>query len=149
MWSMAKRRSEARVRARWNPHLSFDGDCKAAFAFYEKCLGGKVVASMTWGESPLAAQVPELKKKIIHLSFTLGDQMLTGADVPHEQYEKPRGFQVLLNVETAASAERIFAALARKGTVQMPLEKTFWAERFGMVTDRFRIPWMVNCGNDA
>ena len=70
---------------------------------------------------------------------------LMGSDAPPGRYEEPKGFSVSLQVKDPADAERIFRALAEKGTVRMPLEKTFWAQRFGMLVDRFGIPWMVNC----
>jgi len=133
-----------------NPHLAFNDQCEAAFRFYEKCLGGKITFMMTYGDSPMAGKVSaDWSKKILHATFAVGDQRLTGADAPGEAYKKPQGFSVALNVGAAAEAERIFHALAENGTVQMPLQETFWAIRFGMVTDCFGIPWMINCGQEA
>ena len=76
--------------------------------------------------------------------------MRTGAVTPPEHpYEGSKGFSVSLNVDTPAEAERVFQALAENGTVQMPLAQTFWAVRFGMLVDRFGIPWLINCeGSD-
>jgi PhnB protein len=129
-----------------NPHLAFDGQCEAAFRFYEQCLGGKIGFLMTYGDSPLAEQVAsDWGNKIVHATLALGDQRLTGADEPAEWYRKPQGFSVLLSVEAAPEAERIFEALAKNGTVRMPLQETFWALRFGMLVDQFGVPWMVNC----
>ena len=71
------------------------------------------------------------------------------SDAPPDRYEKPQGFSVSLNVNAPAEAERIFHALAENGKVQMPLEQTFWAIRFGMLVDRFGIPWMINCEQAA
>jgi PhnB protein len=131
---------------RWNPHLSFDGQCEAAFKFYEECLGGKVLMLMTYGASPVASQTaPEWRSKILHASFALGDQILTGGDAPPGHYQKPQGISVLLQVGAVPEAERIFAALAENGVVQMPIERTFWAARFGMLVDRFGTPWLINC----
>ena len=131
----------------FNPHLTFNGQCEAAFKFYETCLGGKIVMMMTHGDSPIAAQTkPEWRKKIIHATFALGDHVLTGADATPEHYRKPQGFSVLLNIGGATEADRIFKTLAESGTVQMPIQETFWALRFGMVVDQFGTPWMVNCG---
>lgn len=128
-----------------NPHLSFNGKCEEAFRFYERCLGGKITVMLTYGESPAAAQTsPEGHNRIIHCTLSLGEQRLTGADVLPGHYEKPQGFSVFLNVDTA-DGERIFNELADDGTVQMPMQQTFWAERFGMVIDRFGTPWIVNC----
>src|SRR4051812_21057375 len=115
-----------------NPHLSFNGQCEAAFKLYEECLGGKVAMLMTYGDAPLREQVPaEWRKKVLHGTFTYGAHRLTGADVLPEQYQKPQGFSVLLDVGTVAEADRIFKALAEGGSVQYPIEETFWAARFG------------------
>jgi PhnB protein len=128
-------------------NLTFNGQCEAAFKFYEKCLGGKIQTMMTWGDSPMGDQVPsEWRDKIIHTSLIVGESALLGADAPPDRYEQPRGFSVTIGLDDPAEAERIFNALAENGTVQMPLQKTFWAARFGMVVDRFGMPWMVNCG---
>jgi PhnB protein len=128
-----------------NPHLAFKGECEEAFRFYEECLGGKIIMMMTYGASPLGEQAtPGLRAKILHATFALGDQVLTGADVSPEDYSQPQGFFVLLSVDSAAEAERIFAALAEQGTIKTPLQETFWAVRFGMVVDRFGTPWMIN-----
>ncbi len=129
-----------------NPHLTFNGECESAFRFYEKNLGGKITLMMTYGDSPIAAQAPPgWGDKILHATLSLGDHRLTGADVPPEHYQKPQGFSVLLHVSSAAEADRIFAVLKEGGTVQMPLQETFWAVRFGMVVDQFGTPWIVNC----
>ena len=129
-----------------NPYLNFNGQCEAAFKFYERCLGGKIVFTMTYGESPMADKVPaDWRKKILHVRLMVGDQALMGADAPPEHYEKPQGFSVSVGIDDPADAERIFHALAEKGTVSMPIQKTFWAQRFGMLVDQFGIPWMVNC----
>lgn len=131
---------------RLNAHLNFDGQCRTAFEYYAKCLGGKVTMMMTYGDSPMAAHVPaEDHGRIIHATFELGDQRLTGGDVPQGRYGKPQGFDVLLSLESAEEAECIFKALEEGGWTQMPLQETFWALRFGMVTDRFGTPWMINC----
>ena len=81
----------------------------------------------------------------MHGSVTVGGQVLMGADVAPERYEEPKGFSLSLQIQSTADAERIFKELAEGGAVMMPLEKTFWAARFGMVVDRFGVPWMVNC----
>ncbi|HYL35501.1 MAG TPA: VOC family protein [Bryobacteraceae bacterium] len=129
-----------------NPHLTFQGQCEAAFHFYEECLGGRIVMMMKYSDSPLGEQAePGWRDKIIHTTLALGDQRLSGADAPSERYQKPQGFSVQLNVGDAAEAERIFTALAEKGAVQMPLQQTFWAVRFGMLVDQFGTPWMINC----
>jgi PhnB protein len=132
---------------RLNPHLNFNGDCEAAFRFYEKCLKGKIAFMMPYEGTPVAEQVPATwRNKVLHTTLTVGDQVLTGADAPPGRYEKPQGFSVTLGIKDTAEAERVFHALAENGTIQMPLQETFWAIRFGMLVDQFGIPWMVNCG---
>jgi PhnB protein len=133
-----------------NPYLSFRGDCEAAFRFYEQCLGGRLGAIFRYGGTPLAGQVPAgWADKVMHGSVTLGDQELMGGDVAPDRYEEPRGFSLSLQLKGTADAERIFHELAKEGRVVAPLEKTFWAPLFGMVVDRFGIPWLINCeGSD-
>jgi PhnB protein len=127
-------------------HLHFNGNCREAFDFYARTFGGKIVFSMTYGESPAAEKTSaEARNKIIHARIDFGGQFLLGADTPGEHYHTPQGFNVMAAVEQPAEAERIFATLADGGTVTMPVQETFWAHRFGMVTDRFGTPWMVNC----
>src|SRR5262245_58130883 len=131
-----------------NLQLSFDGQCEAAFRFYEKCLGGKIVFMMRYGEAPGSESVaPAWRDKIFHTTLVLGDQALQGDDTTPESYLKPQGFAISLNMAAAEEADRIFNALAENGLVQMPLQETFWALRFGMVVDRFGTPWVINCGN--
>ena len=128
-------------------YLTFDGKCEAAFKFYEKCLGGKISALMTYADSPMAADIPpESRQKIIHATLSIGNQQLAGADAMPGHYRHPQGFSVTLNLESVAAAEKIFLELSTMGAVvQMPIQKTFWAERFGMVVDQFGTPWMINC----
>ena len=129
-----------------NPYLSFKGDCEAAFRLYAKSLGGEVGAIFRYAESPMAGDVPpDWSDKIMHGSVRVGDQVLLGADVAPERYEEPKGFSLSLQIQSVADAERIFDDLGNGGRIVMPLEKTFWAERFGMVIDRFGVPWLINC----
>ena len=137
-------------RRYWATTLGFNGQCEAAFKFYEQCLGGKIVAMITYGETPMAEQTSvEWHNSIVHARLIAGDAILMGGDAPPEHHQTPSGFCVSLVVGTAAEAERIFAALTEGGVVEMPIEETFWAVRFGMVTDRFSIPWMVSCEQAA
>jgi len=129
-----------------NPYLSFKGECEAAFKFYEQCLGGQLGAIFRYAGSPLADQVPaDWGDKVMHGSITIGGQVLMGADVVPDQYEEPKGFSLSLQIKSTADAERIFHEMTKDGRVVMPLEKTFWAARFGMLVDRFGIPWLINC----
>jgi PhnB protein len=130
-----------------NPYLTFNGQCSAAFEFYQKCLGGEIVRMLTYGGSPMAAQTPPAwHSKVLHATFAWNGHTLGGVDPLPEQYKAPQGFAVVLDPSDAAEAERIFASLAEGGTIQMPLQQTFWALRFGILTDQFGIPWVINCG---
>lgn len=128
------------------PYLSFKGDCEAAFRFYEQCLGGQLGPIFRYAGTSLVDTVPAgWQDKVMHGSVTLGDQMLMGADVAPDRYEQPAGISLSLQIGSTADAERIFHEVARDGRVVMPLEKTFWAALFGMLVDRFGIPWLINC----
>jgi len=130
-----------------NSYLTFSGQCEEAFKFYEQCLGSKIVNMWSHAGTPLENQVPpEWRNKIIHATLDVGGDLLQGCDVPPDHYQKPQGFFVKLDVKDKAEADRIFLALAEAGKIEMPLQETFWALRFGMLVDRFGIPWMINCG---
>src|SRR2546425_9939342 len=125
-------------------HLTFNGQCEAAFNFYKKCLGDTIVTMLTWGNSALADQVSsEWREKILHATMAVGDSVLMGADIPDAKV--PNGFFVTITVNTPEEAEQIFSALAEKGEIQMPIQKTFWSPRFGVVVDQFGIPWEIQC----
>ena len=129
-----------------NPYLFFNGNCQEAFKFYEQCLGGKIEAMLPHAGTPAEAQVPpEWRNKILHARLIVGDQVLLASDAPPGRYKEPQGFSVSIQVKDPADADRIFQALAENGKVGMPIQTTFWAIRFGMVVDRFGIPWMINC----
>src|SRR5690348_11140827 len=105
-----------------NPYLSFNGQCEAAFKFYEQCLGGKIVATLTYGSSPMADQTPpEWRDKIMHTRLMVENGVLMGSDSPPERYEQMKGMSVCLGIDKAEDAERIFHALAENGTVRMPI----------------------------
>jgi PhnB protein len=129
-----------------NPYLTFNGQCEAAFKFYERCLGAKIISMMTHVGTPAEQQVPaEWRNKIMHARLTVNDEVLMGSDAPPDRYQQPKGISVALQIKNAADAERTFHALAENGTIQMPIQETFWATRFGMLVDQFGIPWMINC----
>src|SRR5664279_2528880 len=120
---------------RFTPYLNFNGDCAEAFKFYAQTFQAKIEMMMTHGDSPMAGQTPaDWKDKIMHARLTVGDQMLMGSDAPPENYYKSKGLCVAIGVAEPAEADRVFAALADGGEVQMPIQETFWAKRFGMVT---------------
>ena len=128
-----------------NTHLNFNGQCDEAFQRYAKLLGGEVKFKMTWGESPMAKDLPaDAQNLIMHASLKIGDGDIMGADSPPGRYTKPAGMNVSVHVKDATEAERIFKALCEGGEEQMPFQKTFWSPGFGMCVDRYGIPWMVN-----
>lgn len=129
-----------------NPYLLFNGNCAEAFKFYEETLGGKIEAMFPYSGSPAAEHAPpEWGDKIMHATIVVGDQRLMGSDAPPGRYEQPKGISVSISLSDRDKGERIFNALAEGGTTMMPFQNTFWASGFGMCTDRFGIPWMVNC----
>jgi PhnB protein len=129
-----------------SPYLSFDGQCEAAFRHYEQCLGGHLGAIFRYAGTPLADQVPaDWQNKVMHASVTVGELVLMGADVAPDRYEPPTGFSLSIQLNSTTHAERIFAELGDGGRIVMALEKTFWADRFGMLVDRFGTPWSINC----
>jgi PhnB protein len=129
-----------------NPYLSFNGQCQAAFKFYAEVLGGEILASMTYGETPMCDHTPpDWRDKIAHTRMTVGGTLLMGSDSPPDHFEPMTGITVALGIDEPAEAERVFHALAAGGTVTMPIQETFWARRFGMLTDGFGTPWMINC----
>ncbi|HEY7099699.1 MAG TPA: VOC family protein [Terriglobales bacterium] len=133
-----------------NPYLFFDGNCEEAFKFYEKATGGKIEAIMPYEGTPGANQAPpDWGKKVMHASLTIGDTRLMGSDAPGKDFKKPQGFSVALNLSDPTQAEKTFKALSDNGSIQMPIQETFWAQRFGMLTDRFGVPWMINCEKAA
>jgi PhnB protein len=131
---------------RVNTSLHFNGRCEAAFRFYEQRLGGKIEVLLKWGESPLTDQVPpEWRDKILHAHMKLANADFIGGDVLARDYRQPQGFSVLLGVDDLRTVEEMFAALADGGSVKMALQKTFWAPLYGVVVDRYGIPWEINC----
>ena len=129
-----------------SPYVSFDGRCEEAFTFYARSLDGTLGPLFRYAGSPMAADAPpEWQDKIMHGSVRIGGLELMGADITADRYEKAKGFSLSSQVDDASNADRIFGELAREGTIVMPLEKTFWAERFGIVADRFGIQWLINC----
>jgi PhnB protein len=127
-------------------YLSFKGQCEEAFRLYEQCLGGQLGTIFRYSGSPMADQVPaDWGDKVMHSSLEVAGQTLMGGDVAPDQYEAPKGFSLSLQIKGEADAERVYHALAKDGRVIMPLQKTFWALRYGHFVDRFGIPWMINC----
>ena len=129
-----------------NPYLFYNGNCEAAFKYYEKVLGAEIEAMLTHEGTPAAEHTPpEWQKKIIHAKISIDGEVLMASDAPPGHFHQPQGFSVSLTIEDLADAERKFKALSEGGSVNMPFGKTFWAKGFGMCVDQFSIPWMVNC----
>lgn len=127
-------------------HLTFAGTCEEAFALYAQIFGADASLMLKYGETAMKDGVaPGWRNKIVHATLTFGATELMGTDVPPEEYEAPRGVHVVLEVSSVAEAERVFEALAAGGRVELPLDETFWSPAFGMVVDRFGIPWEINC----
>jgi len=96
-----------------NPYLSFNGQCEAAFKFYERRLGGEITAMITYGGSPMEEQTPtEWRDKIMHARLMVGDKILMGSDAPPDRYEPMKGFSVTLGIDDPKDAERIFHSLS-------------------------------------
>jgi PhnB protein len=129
-------------------YLFFDGRCEEAVEFYKRALGAKVEMLMRFKEAPdpppPGTVPPGFDDKIMHTSFRIGDTVVMASDGCTDGKANFKGFSLSLALEKEADADRFFAALADGGAVQMPLGKTFWSPRFGMLTDRFGVGWMIN-----
>ena len=132
-------------------YLFFRGNCAEAMRFYERTLGGRMEAMLTYGDSPEPEQCAGADpRQIMHACLTLDGRKLMASDVPPGQPAPPMsGFALSLNFPSADEARRTFDALAEGGSVLMPMARTFWVESFGMLTDRFGTPWMVSGGEHA
>jgi PhnB protein len=127
-------------------YLQFTGNCEEALNFYIKALGAKPIMMLRYSETPAAKESSkEMQQKIIHGRIAIGDNLIMASDGPADRVSSPGGFSINIGVETVEEAERLFKALSEKAEVFMPMEETFWAERFGMLKDQFGVPWMVNC----
>lgn len=131
---------------RFIAYLNFDGNCRAAFDLYREVFRGEIVMRMTYGDSPMADQIPvDSHSGIMHCQLEAAGAVLMGADGPPPHGASGQGTCVNIDVDSIEEAERIYAALSAGGEVRMPLQETFWAHRWGAFTDRFGKPWMVNC----
>jgi PhnB protein len=132
-----------------NPYLFYNGNCEAAFKYYEKTLGARIEAMMTWAEAPeTMSAAPDLKTRIMHAKLSIDGEVIMAGDAPPGHFHQPQGFAVSLMVATPEDAARRFKALSDGGTVTMPFAATFFSKGFRMCIDQFGIPWMVNCPID-
>ena len=132
------------------PYLFFEGRCEEAAEFYRKGLGAEITMLMRFKESPDPGMCsPGTLDKVMHMSFRIGDTTLLASDGRCTGQPNFQGFSLSLTVPNDSEAERLFASLADGGQVQMPLTKTFFSPRFGMVADRFGVSWMVLVGQSS
>ena len=129
------------------PYLFFGGRCEEAIQFYHSALGAEVEMMMRYNESPQpmppGSIPPGFEKKIMHASIRIGSRRLMVSD-GNEEGAKFEGFSLSLSYKTEAEVDKVFGALAQGGRIGMPLAKTFWSPKFGMVTDRFGVGWMIS-----
>lgn len=128
-------------------YIFFNGDCADAMRFYHQVLGGELEPMLKYGDAPESMPCPAGSgDRIMHACLALDGRMLMASDAPAGEEGARGGFAVALQYPQAAQAQRAFDALAAGGTVTMPMQKTFWTDMFGMLTDRFGTPWMVGGG---
>jgi len=124
-------------------YLNFGGNCEQALHFYEQHLGAKITYSTTFAQAPAGLRAPGNESKIMHARLLLAGTEIMASDAPAERFQPMRSAYLCLSVDSAAEAERLYALLTEGGEVFMPLEKTFFAERFAMLRDRFGVSWML------
>jgi PhnB protein len=129
-----------------NPYLAFDGTCREAFTFYAELLGGEIEAFITTKEMPMEGAGDEWGDRILHAKLVADSNVIMGGDTPPGVSVKPTGTCVYVGADSPAEVERIYHALADGGRVDMPISPTPWSAMFGMVTDRFGTPWIIDCG---
>jgi PhnB protein len=125
-------------------YLNYGGNCRQAFEFYAKHLGGRIEMLMTHGEMPGPSQAPpERRNDVLHARMAIGGATLLGADVPPERFQPMRSAYLSLSLDSSEEADRIYALLAEGGEIFMKMEETFFAHRFAMLRDRFGTSWML------
>jgi PhnB protein len=130
------------------PYLFFDGRCEEALDFYKKALGAQVEMMMRFKDAPEQSKDPNMcapgsENKIMHAAFKIGDSVVLGSDGYAKGQPEFKGFSLTMSAKTEAEADKLFGALSDGGQVTMPMMKTFFSPRFGMLTDKFGVGWMV------
>jgi PhnB protein len=127
-------------------HIDFNGQCQEAFEFYAEHLQGRIGTMLLVKDAPMAQSAAEdWQDKVVHANISIHGVELAGADVKPEQYQKPTGFCVLLGFDTVAAVKSAFSHLSVGGEIILAPQKTFWSSCYAIVTDRFGVPWKINC----
>jgi PhnB protein len=126
------------------PYLMFDGRCEEALEFYRRAIGAEVTTLLRWKDSPdPRMKMPGAEDKVMHSQLRIGDTTIMASDGQCQGKPDFHGFSLSVTAADVAEADRLFAALGEGGQVQMPLSETFFSPRFGMLADRFGVPWMI------
>lgn len=126
-------------------HIHFNGRCQEAFEYYSDLLGGQIGAMPSFADSPAANSVsPDWQRKIVHANINIGGIEIAGDDVPSTQYVAPNGFYILLAIDSEEKTRSISESLAKGGHILFPLQKTFWSPCYGILIDRYGVPWKLN-----
>jgi PhnB protein len=132
------------------PYINFQGKCREAMEFYRDLLRGEITQIFSYGESPMAGEMPEASHdSIMHSELVAGDAVIMGADGPPQEGKGASNVSIALSIDDVDEAERIFKGLSDGGTIGMEFQQTFWVERFGMCVDRYGIGWLINGGKLA
>jgi len=126
------------------PYLMFSGNCEEAINHYKDCMDGEIIYTQRYGDSPMAME--GMNDKVMHCTLKIGDSHIMAADsMPGQPAAIGNNVHLAVGSDDVSKAESMFGKMSEGGTVTMPMEKTFWAERFGMLTDKFGVNWMFNC----
>jgi PhnB protein len=126
------------------PYLNFYGQCEEAMNFYKDVLGGEVLGIHRFGDSPMSVD-ENMKSKIMHMGIKFGDNILYASDGMESKPVEGNRYTLSINIDSPSEAEKVFSKLSEGGNITMPIQATFWAERFGMFKDKYGVTWMINC----
>ena len=128
-------------------HIDFNGQCQEAFEFYATSLQGEIGTMLQVKDSPISQTYSsDWQHKIVHANISIQGIELAGADVKSEQYQKPKGYYLLLGLSAERSVKSAFNQLSAGGEIIFPPQKTFWSPCYAITIDRFGVPWKLNCG---